>query len=110
MSRYDRREVVYNEEREYFRTFAKRGVHGITQYRTFEREVYEKEIYDSIEVIDHTWKFGDAYWKLSSIYYGDPQYWWVIASFNNRPTEANNKIGDNLKIPVSLSEALQVVE
>ena len=78
--------------------------------KTLEKAVYEQDMYDSIETIDHAWKYGDMYWKLSSFYYGDPEFWWVIAGFNKKPTEAHNKIGDTIKIPIRLSDALQVVE
>ena len=110
MSRYDERVLSINDDEQYKNLLDKRGVKNIEQYRTPEKEVFEQEVYDSIETINYVWKYGDMYWKLSSKAYGDPQYWWVIASFNKRPTESHNKIGDTLKIPVSLADALQVVD
>jgi len=47
---------------------------------------------------------------LASKYYGDPKQWWVIASFNRTPTESHVKIGDLIRIPLSLADALQVIE
>ena len=67
-------------------------------------------MYDSVATVDHIWSYGDMYWKLAEIHYKDSKYWWLIASFNKRPTEAHNKIGDTIKIPVNLSEALQVAQ
>ncbi len=110
MSRYADRNLLINDLEEYKDILTKKGVQEIEQYDTLEREVYEKEVYDSIETFKHIWKIGDMYWRLSSRFYGDPQYWWVIASFNNRPTEHHNKAGDTIKIPISLADALQVVE
>jgi|TARA_E500000318_G_C3364362_1_gene135945 nucleoid-associated protein YgaU len=110
MSRYNDRDITKNSEEQYRKMLDKRGVRSIEQYRTLEKDVFEQEVYDSIETVNYVWKYGDMYWKISSRVYGDPQYWWVIASFNKRPTESHNKIGDTLKIPISLADALQVVE
>ncbi len=110
MSRYTDRIISINDTEEYKNLLDKRGVKKIEQYETLEKDVYEQEAYDSIETINYVWKYGDMYWKLSSRFYGNPKHWWVIASFNKRPTESHNKIGDTLKIPISLADALQVVE
>jgi nucleoid-associated protein YgaU len=110
MSRYNNRTKGINSDEQYKNLLDKRGVKKVEQYRTLSKEVFEQEVYDSIETINYVWKYGDMYWKLSSRIYGDPQYWWVIASFNKRPTESHNKIGDTLKIPINLADALQVVE
>ena len=110
MSRYNNRTKGINSDEQYKNLLDKRGVKRVEQYRTLSKEVFEQEVYDSIETINYVWKYGDMYWKLSSRIYGDPQYWWVIASFNKRPTESHNKIGDTLKIPINLADALQVVE
>ncbi len=110
MSRYNDRRIANNSTEQYKELLDKRGVKKIKQYRTLEKAVYEQDMYDSIETIDHAWRYGDMYWKLSSFYYGDPQYWWVIAGFNKKPTEVHNKIGDRIKIPIRLADALQVVE
>jgi len=110
MSRYNKRTRAINANDQYKNIFDKKGVQRIEQYRTLSKRVYEDQIYDSIETINYTWKYGDMYWRLSSRYYGDPKYWWVIASFNKKPTESLNKLGDIIKIPINLAEALQVVE
>ena len=110
MSRYNTRTIKANFDKQYKNLLDKRGVKKITQYGTIDKNVYEHDVYDSIDTIDYVWKYGDMYWRLSSRYYGDPQYWWAIASFNKRPTESHNKIGDTIKIPVNLSDLLQVAE
>jgi len=110
MSRYSTREIAINSEEQYKKMLDKRGIKKISQYRTLEKEVFEQEVYDSIETIDYVWKYGDLYSNIAYRAYGDPEYWWVIASFNKRPTEFHNKIGDILKVPISLSDVLQVVE
>jgi len=109
MSRYNRRIKLRNDSEQYRTVLEDRGVKGIIQYATPEKVAYEDEVYDSIDYISYTWKYGDMYWRLSTRFFGDPQYWYVIAAFNEKPTESHNKVGDVLKIPTSLADALQVV-
>ena len=33
-------------------------------------------------------------------YYGDAEYWWLIAWYNNKPTESHFKLGDVVYIPL----------
>ena len=57
----------------------------------------------------HQWSIGDSYAKLAYQYYGEPKYWYIIARFNDRPTEAEIVVGEIIFIPSSLSLALQMV-
>jgi hypothetical protein len=57
----------------------------------------------------HIWKLGDKYHKLSSIYYGDPKYWWIIAYYNKKPTDAHVLVGDKLMIPTPLERVLNMI-
>ena len=110
MSRYNRRIKLINDTEQYRSVFEDRGVRNITQYATPEKVAYEEDVYDSIDYVLYTWTFGDMYWRLSTRFFGDPQYWYVIAAFNERPTESHNRVGDVLKIPTNLADALQVVQ
>jgi len=109
MSRYSRRVTAINFEEQYDKMFEQRGVLQIEQYRTPISTPVEQKVLDSIEYQSHMWSMGDSYWRLARLFYGDSRYWWIIASFNKKPTEAHNLIGDEIRIPVNLSEALQVV-
>ena len=106
MSRYDDRPVGTNNLDQYRETLELRGVKKIKQHRTGQLKQYEdKDIYH----VKRIWRDGDTFWKLANQFYGDPSYWYVIARFNNAPTEAHLKIGDVIKIPADLSRALQLV-
>ncbi len=58
------------------------------------------------ETISHIWGVGDRYFKLANRYYGDPELWWVIAFFNQKPTEFDIKAGDIIFIPTPLETVL----
>ena len=47
----------------------------------------------------YIWTRGDNFYKLAHEFYGVPEYWWVVALFNNAPTEQHIKIGQRIFIP-----------
>ena len=57
--------------------------------------------------IGHIWKTGDRYYKLADQHYGDPRYWWVLAWYNKKPTEAHLNLGDSVYIPTPLYLVLE---
>jgi hypothetical protein len=54
----------------------------------------------------HIWTVGDRYWKLSTKFYGSSDLWWVIAWYNQKPTDAHVKIGDSIAIPMPIDKVL----
>tara|TARA_A100001515_G_scaffold14366_1_gene10721 strand:- start:414 stop:746 length:333 start_codon:yes stop_codon:yes gene_type:complete len=110
MSRYLKRDKAINGEEQYDKLFKKRGVEKIVQYRSPKATYVTDEVLASIECVDHVWSYGDSFEKLAQNYYGNPREWWVIATFNRTPTESHVKMGDTLRIPISLADALQVVD
>tara|TARA_R110000824_G_scaffold174112_8_gene352212 strand:+ start:5469 stop:5792 length:324 start_codon:yes stop_codon:yes gene_type:complete len=106
MSRYKARVIATNDLLIYKKVLEERGVKRIKQYKTGVLKHFDEE---TVDYISYIWKQGDTFWKLSETMYTDPQYWYVIARFNNAPTEAHIKIGDEIKIPINLTTALQVV-
>lgn len=104
IKRYSSRKIFDNEEEAYQDIFRERNVKFITQYDTSTFYRPSAEEYAYIDTVKHTWSIGDRYYKLANFYYGDARDWWVIAKFNNRPTEAHNKLGDILLIPTRIEE------
>ena len=84
----------------------RRGVKKIKQYKTVALRQVDR---GQIPFFNYQWGIGDSYAKLSYQYYGDPKYWYIIARFNNKPTEADIVVGEMIYIPSSLSIALQMV-
>ena len=58
----------------------------------------------------HVWSLGDRYYKLAHKYYGDATYWWIIAIFNKKPTEADLEYGDVIYVPTPLQKVLRVMQ
>ena len=42
---------------------------------------------------------GDKLYKLAHRYYGSSGFFWIIAMFNNKPTDAHYNYGDIVLIP-----------
>ena len=79
----------------------------ITHYTTPRLIQVSHRAMRDIFVDTHLWQMGDRFSKLAYIYYGSPTYWWVIAWFNERPTEHHMRPGDVLKIPLPLETVLE---
>lgn len=109
MSRYKNSRIATNKNEMYLDVFEEKGVKKIIQFRTYTFKKVPQEVLDSIKSEEYFWKYGDTYWSLASKYYGDPNVWWIIAGFNRKPTEASIKLGEMIKIPLSVSQVMQVL-
>lgn len=110
MSRYDSRRKIINNTEMYEDILSKRGVKQIEQYASRPLEYPDDETLLRINTRDYVWKQGDKFWRLSSQQYGDPRLWWVIAQFNQKPTENHVKLGEVIKIPIDLSVVLGEIQ
>jgi len=89
-----------------FLRFPRNNSRAIVQYETIKMRNPTIRDRSAVPTAGHIWKYGDRYYNLASQYYGVPDYWWVIAWWNGRPTEANVKAGDKISIPLNLEETL----
>lgn len=108
VSRYDERRIRTNISANYAFSdiFRKRGVKQIRQYLTAELKYPSPEDLIDIEEQTRVWSIGTKYFNLAYEFYGDPQYWWVIAWYNLRPLEVDFRPGDVVIIPTPLETVL----
>ena len=105
--RYKNQEIFVNINEAYRKYLKKtRGMTNIKQYSTPTFKQPSPQESANFNTINHVWKTGDRYFKLAEEYYDDPTMWWVIALFNQKPTEFHVKHGDVLYIPVPLESVL----
>ncbi len=109
MSRYRRKVPVVNDSDLYRKTLKDRGVKEITQYRTPNLRHPTVKERASLDRISHVWKTGDRFYKLAHKYYDDPKLWWVIAWFNQTPTESHVSLGQVIRIPMPLEKVLSLL-
>ena len=110
LSRYKDVSEFINATSGYKKTFKKRyGEQGIRQLPINVLEYPTQAQYNHIDTVAITWSTGDRFYKLSSTYYNNPEYWWVIAWFNKKPTEQHVALGDVILVPLFLDEVLSAI-
>ena len=92
----------------YENIFEDRGVKYIEQYVTPAMQYPNENSLLKIRTIDYIWSQGDKLWRLASKHYGDPRLWWVIAQFNQKPTEGHIALGETIQIPIDIGVILGV--
>ena len=102
-SRYDDRDLVRDRltRAKDHRLDRKRKARAlwIIHYTTPELRHPTSQDWDALAVKEYIWKYGDKFYKTAAEEYGDPTLWWIIAWFNQKPTEAHALPGDIIYIP-----------
>jgi len=112
-SRYNNRAKVDVSKEEMFRQIKeRRDLNMITLYGTARFNSLTDLQLQSLGYETYTWSRGDRFYKIAADYYGDPSYWWVVALFNNTPTEKQIAIGQEIYVPLepeSLASMMGVI-
>lgn len=108
-SRYDSRQIGINKTDQYQSLLDSRSVNHIRQY--FTPELFHPTDIDmsTLQLVGHVWSHGDRYFKLANKYYGDSKLWWIIAWFNQAPTESDLDLGQSINIPLPLDKILGIL-
>ena len=109
MSRYSNRRKATNRNKMYQKVFESRQVEEIKQYKTPTISYPTDEQLKRISHVIHTWKYGDQFYKLADRHYGDAKLWWIIAQYNQKPTEGHVELGEEIKIPFPLARVLKIM-
>lgn len=109
MPRYYYDKTINNSSEFYEFLRLKRGVKNIVQYGTPQTHIPRLRERMALDTTSYMWAYGDRYYKLAAQYYNNVNYWWVIAWYNGRPTEADIKPGDVIEIPLNLENALRAI-
>tara|TARA_Y100000310_G_scaffold333878_1_gene412346 strand:- start:3664 stop:4005 length:342 start_codon:yes stop_codon:yes gene_type:complete len=106
-SRYETRRLFRNLDEKYVSLYEKRNVNYVSQYNTPSLIYPTVEQIGTLSTYTKVWKQGDKFWKYAAQYYnGRSDLWWVIAWFNQMPTEGNLEIGDIIVIPTPIEKIL----
>ena len=109
ISRYKKENIIKNNDSDYKKNFQSRfGPSGLLQVGTTTfRKPTEEELMN-INFANENWGLGQRLYKLAFTYYGDSQYWWLIALFNGIAIESDIKFGDVIKVPTPLDTVLNL--
>ena len=83
-----------------------RNIRKLVQYATPVFPELTVDRRQSILYDSYIWKRGDRFYKLAHKYYGDASLWYIIAWFNQSPTENHVNIGDTIMVPVNSERVL----
>lgn len=86
------------------------GNHYATWPDPTSRDPLGPEILDGIETLDHVLKAGDRLDTLAHRYYGDSDYWWVIAVANRIQDPFSLIPGSRLRVPSDYRSILGKVQ
>ena len=83
----------------YSETLKKRNKKIIKYYASPKFAELTPEMIDNSDYDVIIWSHGDTFYKLAEEYYGLASQWWIIAYFNQKPTEKFCNLGDQVLIP-----------
>tara|TARA_Y100000034_G_C6641313_1_gene280331 strand:- start:195 stop:527 length:333 start_codon:yes stop_codon:yes gene_type:complete len=107
--RYNNQQIFINDAKEYQQFLKKRGVKFISQYNTPKFKHPDASDAANFNTFTHIWKTGDRFYKLADQYYSNPELWWIIALYNQSPTEFHVKLGDIIYVPTPLETVLYYI-
>ena len=105
-TRYDNRLVVTNRHSLYKKKLKDRGLPSFRQFTTPRFRNITAEDMQEIETLELLWHPGDKLYKYAHRYYGDSELWWVIAWFNEKPTDAHFSPGDPIIVPFPIERVM----
>jgi nucleoid-associated protein YgaU len=110
IKRYKNRKKIFNNSELIQKILDIKNIQGIRHYMSpkIKMPTYLDKI--NIKTVGAIWKRGDRLSKYAEKYYNNSQLWWVIALYNNKPTDAHFTIGDVFYIPTDLNNLFQYVE
>ena len=119
MSRYKNSKTKENESPSTKIQRQRRGDKEFIRHFETSRLPTPSKALSSLDVVAHVWSVGDRFYKLALTYYnvrcirrssytdyGDPKLWWVIAWYNQKPTEGHVTGGDTVLVPRNITELL----
>lgn len=108
IDRYKNNRILKNDTEEYRTFIERRGLTSITHYGMGGLKYPTASEIGNFDIQKEEWKKGSALWKLAAQYYNNrSELWWVIAQFNQKPTDHHFIIGDIVYIPMPLDKVLR---
>ena len=109
-SRYNGREIFLNKDKNYKNVFFKdRDIQETFQYDMPNISYPTPEETRELENVVQVWGATDTLYNTSNKFYGSPKYWWVIAWYNKRASEAEFEVGDQYYVPLPLEAVLEFI-
>ena len=107
-SRYHNTPIFLNDDEHYKNVFFRnRDINETFQYDLSILSYPSAEAITSFTNISRIWTATDTLYNVSTEFYGSPDYWWVVAFYNKKASEAEFEVGDLYFIPLPLEDILE---
>ena len=109
MFRYRNYKLAENDLSFYSKQLKARGKKKIIQIRPRPLGSLPDSVKRRLTIVERDWAVDTKLYKLADEVYGDPDLWWVIGYYNNKPIDASWNVGDIVEIPVPASLILETL-
>jgi len=107
-SRYSNTAIFLNNNEKYKNAlFDQRDIKQTYQYALTPMIYPSTAAIQGMTNIPLVWSATDKLYNVSNDYYGSPDYWWIIAFYNKKASEAEFKTGELYFVPLPLEEMLE---
>lgn len=107
--RYNKRSILSNTRPIDRKRVTRRNTNSLTYFSADSLKHPTQEDYNRIGSKPVIWNETTRLSSLAQQYLGNFEYWWVIAWWNKKPTDAHFKAGDVVYIPNNLTMALEAL-
>lgn len=107
-SRYNNTPIFLNQDSNYRNMFFnKRDIQETYQYSLLSIRYPSLSAMSNLTNIGLVWGATDKLYNISNQYYGAPNYWWIIAWYNKKGSEAEFEVGEIYYVPLPLEDLLE---
>ena len=107
-NRNDYRDIVINDKELREKIHDRKFVEEVKILTRIQHNVIVREDRKELGIthIKEFYDVGTKMYKLAHKHYGSPDYWWLIAWYNNKPTDNHFNPGDPIYVPFPLDVIL----
>lgn len=108
-NRYSRNPKIVNNAEAYTDVLTSRGSKSLTQYSTFNFAALNDPRIQLLDKVVHTVQSGDTLYNISNLYYGSPEFGWIICYLNKISNETKVTVGTPLVIYIPIESILRLL-
>ena len=107
-SRYNNTPIFLNDDPNYKNVFFRnRDMQETYQYSLLNLRYPSLDAMGNLTNVGLVWGATDKLYNISNQYYGEPNYWWIIAWYNKKGSEAEFEVGEIYYVPLPLEDLLE---
>ena len=109
MARYSDRRKFFLDDELYKKLLSQRDRRSIVHYESPTLPPKDSALTRQLNIDYFTWLMVHNYYKVASKVYGRRELWWVIAWYNEKPSDTLIERGETIKIPRPVETVISYV-